>query len=181
MVDAARIARPRKAASPFTPDSIPAVGAMIELQVESAPVAKHEDIVGLANDLAKQLATGPGAEDPRRPLEAAGPQPQRRNAASSGRTKLKARCARFSASRASMRIDAPVRRLRPPRRKERRAARRRRRQRRAGQGHRHARRGHEAKGHDDGRTRQSLDRQRNEPSSPNRPARKASRKTSSKR
>ncbi len=41
-----------------------AVGAMIELQVESAPVAKHEDIIALANDLAKQLATGPGAKTP---------------------------------------------------------------------------------------------------------------------
>ena len=40
----------------------PPVGAMIELQVESAPVAKHEDVVALANDLAKQLATGPGAK-----------------------------------------------------------------------------------------------------------------------
>lgn len=40
----------------------PGVGAMIELQVESAPVAKHDDIVALANDLAKQLATGPGAK-----------------------------------------------------------------------------------------------------------------------
>lgn len=42
----------------------PPVGAMIELQVESAPVAKHEDLVALANDLAKQLATGPGAKTP---------------------------------------------------------------------------------------------------------------------
>jgi elongation factor Ts len=42
----------------------PGVGAMIELQVESAPVAKHEDIIALANDLAKQLATGPGAATP---------------------------------------------------------------------------------------------------------------------
>src|SRR4029078_12543873 len=42
----------------------PGVGAMIELQVESAPVAKHEEIVALANDLAKQLATGPGAKTP---------------------------------------------------------------------------------------------------------------------
>ena len=42
----------------------PGVGAIIELQVESAPVAKHEDIVALANDLAKQLATGPGAKTP---------------------------------------------------------------------------------------------------------------------
>ena len=42
----------------------PGVGAIIELQVESAPVAKHEEIVALANDLAKQLATGPGAKTP---------------------------------------------------------------------------------------------------------------------
>ena len=37
---------------------------MIELQVESAPVAKHEEIVALADDLAKQLAIGPGAKTP---------------------------------------------------------------------------------------------------------------------
>jgi elongation factor Ts len=42
----------------------PGVGALVELQVESAPVAKHEDIVALANDLAKQLAIGPGAKTP---------------------------------------------------------------------------------------------------------------------
>ncbi|MCC7474753.1 MAG: translation elongation factor Ts [Pirellulales bacterium] len=42
----------------------PGVGGMVELQVESAPVAKHEEIVALANDLAKQLATGPGAKSP---------------------------------------------------------------------------------------------------------------------
>lgn len=42
----------------------PAVGAIIELQVESAPVAKNEEVIQLANDLAKQLATGPGAKTP---------------------------------------------------------------------------------------------------------------------
>jgi elongation factor Ts len=42
----------------------PGVGAMIELQVESAPVANSEEVVQLANDLAKQLATGPGAKTP---------------------------------------------------------------------------------------------------------------------
>jgi elongation factor Ts len=42
----------------------PGVGAMVELQVESASVAKHDDIIALANDLAKQLATGPGAKTP---------------------------------------------------------------------------------------------------------------------
>ncbi len=40
----------------------PGVGAIVELQVESAPVAGSEDLVQLANDLAKQLATGPGAK-----------------------------------------------------------------------------------------------------------------------
>ncbi|MEM8945795.1 MAG: translation elongation factor Ts [Planctomycetota bacterium] len=40
------------------------VGAMIELQCESAPVANNEEFVQLANDLAKQLATGPGATTP---------------------------------------------------------------------------------------------------------------------
>jgi elongation factor Ts len=36
-------------------------GAMVELKCESAPVAGHEEFVQLANDLAQQLATGPGA------------------------------------------------------------------------------------------------------------------------
>jgi len=39
-------------------------GAIIELQVESAPVAGHEETIALANDLAKQLAEGPGAKTP---------------------------------------------------------------------------------------------------------------------
>jgi elongation factor Ts len=39
----------------------PAVGAMVELYCESAPVATNEDFVRLASDLARQLAAGPGA------------------------------------------------------------------------------------------------------------------------
>lgn len=39
------------------------VGAMIELQCESAPVANNDEFIELANDLAKQLATGPGAKN----------------------------------------------------------------------------------------------------------------------
>lgn len=35
--------------------------AMVEVLCESAPVANNEEFVALANDLAKQLATGPGA------------------------------------------------------------------------------------------------------------------------
>jgi elongation factor Ts len=38
------------------------VGAMVELQCESAPVAGNQEFIQLAEDLAKQLATGPGAE-----------------------------------------------------------------------------------------------------------------------
>ncbi|MFG0263253.1 MAG: translation elongation factor Ts, partial [Novipirellula sp. JB048] len=37
------------------------VGAMVELLCESAPVTTNEQFVQLANDLAEQLATGPGA------------------------------------------------------------------------------------------------------------------------
>lgn len=38
--------------------------AMIELQCESAPVASNDEFMALAADLAKQLATGPGAATP---------------------------------------------------------------------------------------------------------------------
>lgn len=38
------------------------VGAMVELLCESAPVTQNEEFINLANDLAQQLATGPGAE-----------------------------------------------------------------------------------------------------------------------
>lgn len=37
------------------------VGAMVELQCESAPVAGGKEFIQFANDLAKQLASGPGA------------------------------------------------------------------------------------------------------------------------
>lgn len=45
-------------------DVVKGPGAMIELQVESAPVANNEEVIALAADLAKQLATGPGAKTP---------------------------------------------------------------------------------------------------------------------
>ena len=38
------------------------VGALVELLCESAPVAKNDEFVALANDMAKQLATGKGAK-----------------------------------------------------------------------------------------------------------------------
>lgn len=41
----------------------PSVGAIVELKCESAPVAQNEEFRQLASDLAKQLATGPGAAD----------------------------------------------------------------------------------------------------------------------
>lgn len=40
------------------------VGTMIDLRCESASVAANEHFVHLANDLAQQLATGPGAASP---------------------------------------------------------------------------------------------------------------------
>jgi elongation factor Ts len=46
----------------LTPDA--GVGTMIDLRCESAPVANNEHFVQLANDLAQQLATGPGAASP---------------------------------------------------------------------------------------------------------------------
>lgn len=42
----------------------PTAGAIVELQVESAPVANNDDVVQLVKDLAQQLATGPGATTP---------------------------------------------------------------------------------------------------------------------
>lgn len=38
------------------------VGAMVELRCESAPVTQNDEFYQLAQDLAQQLATGPGAE-----------------------------------------------------------------------------------------------------------------------
>jgi len=43
-------------------DHAKGVGAMIELMCESAPVANSPEFVAFANDLAKQLAVGPGAK-----------------------------------------------------------------------------------------------------------------------
>jgi elongation factor Ts len=40
------------------------VGAMIDLRCESAPVAANREFTQLAQDLARQLAAGPGAETP---------------------------------------------------------------------------------------------------------------------
>jgi elongation factor Ts len=51
----------------------PGAGAIIELQCESAPVASNEAFVELANDLARQLATGPGATTPEDLLEQPSP------------------------------------------------------------------------------------------------------------
>ncbi len=41
----------------------PPVGAMVELLCESAPVTQNEEFIQLAQDLAEQLARGPGAAD----------------------------------------------------------------------------------------------------------------------
>lgn len=49
------------------------VGAMVELQCESDPVARNEEFLQLANDMAKQLATGPGASTPEELLKQPSP------------------------------------------------------------------------------------------------------------
>lgn len=43
-------------------DHAKSVGTMIELMCESAPVANSSEFIAFANDLAKQLAVGPGAK-----------------------------------------------------------------------------------------------------------------------
>ena len=48
-------------------------GAMVELMCESAPVTQNEEFIQLANDLACQLATGPGAETADELLDQASP------------------------------------------------------------------------------------------------------------
>jgi elongation factor Ts len=40
------------------------VATMIDLRCESAPVSSNDQFIQLANDLAQQLATGPGADSP---------------------------------------------------------------------------------------------------------------------
>jgi elongation factor Ts len=40
------------------------IGAMVEVQCESAPVAKADDFIFLADQLVKQLVSGPGAKTP---------------------------------------------------------------------------------------------------------------------
>ena len=54
----------------------PSMGAIIELQCESAPVASQEDFIQLAKDLAEQFASGPGAATPEELL--AQPSPSRK-------------------------------------------------------------------------------------------------------
>ncbi len=45
-------------------DSEAGVAALVDLQCESAPVSSNEEFLQLADDIAKQLATGPGAATP---------------------------------------------------------------------------------------------------------------------
>jgi elongation factor Ts len=54
-------------------DRAKGVGAMVELQCESDPVAKNDEFRQLASDLAQQLATGPGAATPEELLKQTSP------------------------------------------------------------------------------------------------------------
>ena len=49
------------------------VGAMVELKCESAPVAGSDEFIQLADDLARQLATGPDSDDPEQLLDRPSP------------------------------------------------------------------------------------------------------------
>jgi len=51
----------------------PPAGAMVELRCESAPVTQNEEFIQFANDLAQQLATGPGASTPEQLLAQTSP------------------------------------------------------------------------------------------------------------
>ena len=57
-------------------DAQKGVGAMVELQCESDPVAKNDEFRQLAADLAQQLATGPGATTPEELLAQPSPSKQ---------------------------------------------------------------------------------------------------------
>ncbi len=48
-------------------------GAMVELLCESSPVAGNEEFIALADNLARQLATGPGAATPEELLDQSSP------------------------------------------------------------------------------------------------------------
>jgi elongation factor Ts len=54
----------------------PGAAAIVELRCETAPVANNPEFVQLAQDMARQLATGPGADTPERLL--AQPSPGKR-------------------------------------------------------------------------------------------------------
>jgi elongation factor Ts len=51
----------------------PTAGAVVEVKCESAPVAGSEEFITFANDLAKALATGPGANTPEELLKQPSP------------------------------------------------------------------------------------------------------------
>lgn len=53
--------------------SMDGVGTIVELQCESAPVAANAEFIQLAEDLARQLATGPGAATPEELLQQPSP------------------------------------------------------------------------------------------------------------
>ena len=86
------------------------------------PVANNEQFVALANDLAKQLATGPGAADARRAAGAAFAQPGRPDARRSSSKTCNNRIREAFKLERIVRIDGTVRRLCPPQRRRRRAA-----------------------------------------------------------
>ena len=123
----------------------PGVGALIDLRCESAPVANNEYFIGLANDLAQQLAKGPGAATPDELARSAVAQPEGHDAAPAVRRleQPHPREIRSPADSAGRRSHG---RLCPPQRRRCRAVAsgKRRGRRRIGPRYMHAHRGHEA-------------------------------------
>ena len=117
---------------------------MIELKCESAPVASSPDFKQFANDLAKQLATRPGATTAEELLAQPSPSQAGQDAGASRRTTCSTASARCSRSARIVRFDGPCGGYAHHDGTLGVAGRSARRQRRSGQGHRHARHGQEA-------------------------------------
>ena len=125
-------------------------GAIVELKCESAPVAGSEEFIRLANDLAQQLATGPGAKTADELLDQPSPAQAGQDAAA-GEGRHVQPHPRGVQRRPDGPHRRPMRRLQPQcRHRQRRAGAGRGGQRRSGQGREHAHRRHAAAGRQQG-------------------------------
>ncbi len=126
------------------------VGAMIELRCESAPVANNEEFMALANNLAKQLALGPGAKTADELWKQPSPGKPGKHCRKK-RTIWRTKFAKSSILARIVRFDGVCGGLRASQRRQRRADRSRRGHARGGQGYCHAHRRHASAGGNQGR------------------------------